>query len=213
MCFSAGASFTASAVLLTIGAISIKKSTSASQRLLSCIPLIFGVQQGAEGILWLGLSHPEYLYLGRPAKYAFLLFAQVIWPVMVPLSVMHMEADAKRKNLLKVLLGSGILLAGYLLYCLIRYRTDASINCYHINYQLSYPDITMKLGIFYFLPTIIPPFVSSIKRLRLLGITIFLSYIVTQIFYKEYLISVWCFFAAVISLIVLSIIFNINRKK
>ncbi len=213
MCFSASASFAASAILLTIGAISIKKSKTGPQRLLSCVPLIFGIQQCTEGILWLGLSHTEWQYLRRPATYAFLVFAQVVWPIMVPLSMLRMETFPKQKKILKVFLGIGILLASYLAFCLGYYDVSANIDCYHISYNLDYPKITLLLGILYFLPTVIPPMLSSIKRLRLLGTTIFFSYLITHIFYKDYLISVWCYFAAIISLIILSIIMKLNKKK
>ena len=57
MCFSAEASFGASAILLTIGVISLNKSVNVPQKVLSCIPFIFGVQQFSEGILWLSLYH------------------------------------------------------------------------------------------------------------------------------------------------------------
>jgi hypothetical protein len=36
----------------------------------------------------------------------------------------------------------------------------------------------------------------------LLGTTILISYIITTIFYVDYIVSVWCFFASVISVAV-----------
>jgi hypothetical protein len=41
-----------------------------------------------------------------------------------------------------------------------------------------------------------PLFISSIKRTHFIGILMFLSCLVTALFYKQYLTSVWCFFAA-----------------
>jgi uncharacterized membrane protein len=54
----------------------------------------------------------------------------------------------------------------------------------------------------YYLPTIISPFVSSIKRTNLLGTSILISFLASKLFFEQYAISVWCFFAALMSVIV-----------
>ena len=56
MCFSAGASFGASAILGTIGIVTLKKAKTTNQIPFASIPLLFGAQQAAEGALWIGLS-------------------------------------------------------------------------------------------------------------------------------------------------------------
>jgi hypothetical protein len=40
----------------------------------------------------------------------------------------------------------------------------------------------------------------------MLGITILISYIMTTIYYTDYVVSVWCFFASIISIVVFFII-------
>ena len=211
MCFSAEASFGASAVLLTIGIISLNKSANVPQKVLSCIPIIFGVQQFAEGILWLSLYHANLASWNKIATYAFLIFAQVVWPIIVPLSVMLLEKGEKRRKILKAILVSGSIVSSYLLYCLLFYKVEANISCSHIRYDVYYPIHIQHLGIFYFVVTVTPSIISSIKRLRLLGVVIFVSYIITRIFYQYYLVSVWCYFAAIISVIALSVIIELNR--
>lgn len=213
MCFSATASFAASAVLFTIGVISEKRATSVAQRIFSSIPLIFAAQQFNEGLLWLGMEHSSLDSLQQPAMYAFMLFAQVVWPVMIPLSILLLEHNAKRKNILLVFLASGIMAAAYLLYCIVHYGITAKIECYHINYRQHMPDLAMRYGgVFYLAPIIIAPFFSSIKKLRWFGILIILSYAIAEYFYTEYLASVWCFFAAIISVVILMIISDLNKK-
>jgi len=53
--------------------------------------------------------------------------------------------------------------------------------------------------VIYLIATITPLFVSSIKRTHLMGILMFFSCLITAIFFTQYLLSVWCFFAALIS--------------
>ena len=59
MCFSAGASFGASALLGVAGAIAVTRATTIPQRLFASIPFVFSVQQLAERLLWLSLKNPS----------------------------------------------------------------------------------------------------------------------------------------------------------
>ena len=69
----------------------------------------------------------------------------------------------------------------------------------------------------YLIVTITPFFISGIKRTRLMGILMFLSCLVTAIFFTQYLTSVWCFFAALLSGVVYwilhssRIVFKLNK--
>jgi len=77
---------------------------------------------------------------------------------------------------------------------------NPQIMNYHIQYNSDFPkSLAMVAFIFYLIATITPLFVSSIKRVHLLGVLMFLSCLVTAIFFTQYLTSVWCFFAALIS--------------
>jgi hypothetical protein len=60
MCFSAGASVGASAVLAGVGVAAIKNSGKSPQRLFAVTPLLFAVQQFVEGFIWLSLINSEY---------------------------------------------------------------------------------------------------------------------------------------------------------
>lgn len=55
-----------------------------------------------------------------------------------------------------------------------------------------------------------PNFISGNRRLSLLGTTIIASYFFRKNFYKNYFISVWCFLAAIISALILSVIISMK---
>ena len=63
MCFSAGASFTAGVVLSAVGVANHRKAKKPSQRLLALIPFLFGLQQVAEGVLWVTLRSSDHGWL------------------------------------------------------------------------------------------------------------------------------------------------------
>lgn len=200
MCFSASASFGAGVILTAAGVVTRNKITSEEQKPFAAIPFIFATQQFIEGFLWLSFSNPDLASLKMPATYIFLIFAQVVWPFWVPFSMLKLEHSPKRKRVLWVFMWMGLLISTYLASCLVLYPVDSEIVGYHIGYTLSFPmTLTTISSIIYFVPTALSPFVSSIKRMSILGLAILCSYLFTQFYYKEHVISIWCFLAAILS--------------
>jgi hypothetical protein len=198
MCFSAEASFVAGVALTATAVITIRKVKSRDKLLFAAIPLIFGIQQLTEGFVWLSLSGNKSWSL-IPIT-IFLFFAHVVWPVWVPLSVLATEKDPKRRRILMGMLIIGISVSIYLGLCLVFRPVNALIRDHHIFYDLKFPPgIKWISAFFYFIPTVVPPFISSYKKMVWLGLAVLTSYIISQIFFEGYVISVWCFFAAVIS--------------
>lgn len=213
MCFSASASFGAGVILSTIGIASIKRSETISRKFFASIPLIFATQQITEGFLWLALSHPDYAALKWPMTYIFIFFAQIVWPFWVPFSIMMLEKERKRIRIEIILTVVGGIVSLYLAYCLLSYDIEARIIGMHISYEQDYPKGLSKYGgVLYVIATIVPPFFSGIKRMWMLGAAILVSYIITAIFYTDYIVSVWCFFASVISGAVFFILYEIKRS-
>jgi heme A synthase len=79
MCFSATASFSAAAVLGTVGVVALNKVKSKDQLMFASIPLLFGIQQAIEGLVWVSLTHSSDVFLRQFFTYGFLFFAQVLW--------------------------------------------------------------------------------------------------------------------------------------
>jgi hypothetical protein len=214
MCFSASASFTAGAVLSIIGVATITKAKHPSHLLFASIPLLFGIQQIAEGFLWVTLPINEYEQIQNLFTYIFLFFAQTLWPIWVPFSILLLTPKISRKFSAKVLVACGFVLGVFLFCFLLNFDVSAKIVEQHIVYYQDYPPSFRVVGvILYMLATIIPPFFSKIKYMWLLGTTILISYIITAIFYNHYLLSVWCFFSSVISLSIYLIIVEIGKKS
>ncbi len=212
MCFSATASLSAGIVLTVIGIASIRKVESSSQIVFASIPLVFAIQQFTEGLVWLSLSHTEFEPIHEIAMYAFLIFAQIIWPLWVPFAMLMLEKNATRKKLLQILIVLGMILASYTAFAFLSYKVEAKIQGHHIEYLIDYPhEFNDFIAILYVISTILPPFLSSVKRMWILGIFILLTAIVTAIFYEVYLISVWCFFAALMSVFVFGIMRGIEK--
>ena len=104
MCFSPEASFAGGIIISTIGIATILKVHKPSQIVFASIPIFFGIQQIIEGVLWLTLPNPDYGGVQKWFTYLFLIMADVLWPMMIPLSVLFMEENKKRKRILMILL-------------------------------------------------------------------------------------------------------------
>jgi hypothetical protein len=207
MCFSATASFVAGGVLMATGAAAIKVCQNKKHIPFASIPLLFGVQQVSEGFLWLALEKQQYSHWESNSTYFFLFFAQILWPFWVSFSIRLMELSPRIKQRLNFILWIGIIASTYLGYCLLNYNPKASISGYHIRYDLNFPFyFVWYSGLFYFIPTVIPTLISSIKNMKYLGLVILISFVISKLFYNEHLISIWCYFAAVLSSIVYLII-------
>jgi hypothetical protein len=209
MCFSTTASFVSGAVLTVIGVATLKKVQSPAQLLFAAFPLIFAIQQFVEGFVWITLNNEKYNVWSHVPITIFLIFAQVIWTTWVPLSFFVLEKKRTRKSALFVLTVIGLLISIYHAYCMLFYTYSASNTPGHIYYQLHFPlQPAFIVSIFYLLTIVLPPFFSSINKTSLLGLFLFVSFIITRMVFHDYVISVWCFFAALVS----SLVFLIMKK-
>lgn len=209
MCFSAGASFIAGTVLGVAGIVAIKKAKGTSFLTLACIPLLFSIQQMTEGFVWLTFTNSFFLVGHRFFVYTFLTFALFVWPTMLPLSVFLIEENKKRRKILFGILLFGIALSLFMLYCLVFQNISANIKFLHIYYDVDYSvELPVFKNVVYIIPTVIPPFVSSMKKMKIFGGTIVLSFLITSLLFNENVVSVWCFFAAIISIIILYIVWK-----
>lgn len=214
MCFSAGASFIGGAIITTIGVATIKKSRKPEQRLFSTIPLIFGLQQVSEGFVWVALQNPGNNLMLTISSYLFLLVAVVVWPTILPLSILKMERLKNKRRLIKIFLITGIITSLYYGIGLIIHNIDPEISNHHIKYTNSFPKgLAKPIFVMYLHATLGPLFVSSMRKMWLFGLLVTLSCLITGIFFREYLTSVWCFFAAFISVVIYLIVKNGNNES
>ena len=213
MCFSAEASFAGGVIISAIGVITVTKVHKSSQILFACIPLFFGLQQVTEGILWLTIPNPGHGDLLKFSTYLFLVMADVLWPIIIPLSVLVMEVNEKKKRAIRYLLYLGISVSLYYSYCLLMFNVNPEIVGFHIQYNTDFPDSMQYIAFAaYLIASITPLFISSIKRTHFMGFLMFFSCAVTAIFFTQYLTSVWCFFAALISGVIFWILRDSKRK-
>jgi len=207
MCFSAEASFAGGLVITAIGIVAVSKVKDRKKLLFASIPLFFGAQQFIEGFIWLLIPHSEYLLYQKICANLYLVFAHALWPLFIPLAVLLMEENVRKIRILRIITGLGFVLSIFYVSCLFIYKVTPQVNCYHMLYDSDFPLILSNSALLFYLICAFTPFyISSIKRIRVMGNLMLISCIIAVIFFTIYLTSVWCFFAALISAVVLWII-------
>ena len=212
MCFSATASFSAGALLFGVGTLTLRSALAAHQRRalpFAAIPLLFAVQQVIEGVIWLTFGYQAAL-LNSVLTHVYSFFSHVLWPVYVPLAVLLMEPPGWRRRALAGFVAAGAAVGAYLLYVLVAFAVVSKPTGEHIEYDSPhfFAAVTMTL---YLMSTALSPLLSSHRMVVVFGVLVLGSFGAAYAFYATWFISVWCFFAALLSAVVY-LHFGVRRR-
>ena len=198
MCFSATASFSAAGMLALAGVATLSKARGPRERPLAAVPLVFALQQGIEGMLW--RTVPVGHQAGRGLATGFAILALIVWPLFVPLAVGLAEKVRKRRRLILALMGPGLGVAGYSVMD-IRDHPYMAWPAPHSLVYINDSPFPWPLMLAYLAAVCAPPLLSSSPAIRWFGVVVTLGLAITLGFFFVSLVSVWCFFAAIASAI------------
>ena len=210
MCFSATASAAAAATLIPIGAycINIARKNMPGWLMLSAYPMAFGLHQAIECAVWLGINSNNQSLVDM-ASLGYVFFSHFFWLFWVPFSVYYMEMEGTRKRFLGILTILGFLYGLSLFIPLILREGWLVVEV--VQNSLLYKTTIICGGIvdrqvvrgIYALQVFLALILSTNHKVRLFGVMIMISVIGTFAFFKYAFVSVWCFFAAILSVYLL----------
>lgn len=218
MCFSASASFMASALLIPTGIYCLRESMTTQRAYLplSAWPLFFGIQQAFEGLLWLGMGNNEPKLI-QAAALGFLFFSHFFWLFWTPFSALYLETNRWLRIVLIIFTSVGFFYGALLYFPLCNdgslFKIKVVSGSIYYATGFIFDDLVPKNFSFvvYALIILVPLFISSNRRVNVLGSLIFLAAIVTYILFSYAFSSVWCFFAAILSIYVVYAINQVAR--
>ncbi len=165
----------------------------------AAIPLFFAVQQLIEGALWLTL--PAQTASVHILTLVYLVFANMLWPVYIPVAILLIEPTKLRRKRLLLPLVAGALTTLFFIRAIATQSVSSAINGSHIHYH--FPHTHDKIAFaFYVVATCLAPLLSSYRVVQLIGVILVVSMVAAYIFYAVWFASVWCYFAAIISAVV-----------
>lgn len=202
VCFSFEADLAAAAVLTPIGVLSIRAARTRRELPLASIPLIFAAHQFTEAWAWAGFEGRVSEGVTQFSIDAFLIVAQVILPTLVPVAMLLVEPDRRRRILMALtgLVGLGIAIA--FTRILVVYGAYAYPDGGTMIYKTPV-DLGWAVGVAYLLPTCAAPILSSGRHLRALGIANLVGIGVVIVVKAEAATSVWCVYSAFVSVLIL----------
>ena len=201
MCFSAAASFTGSAAVAIIGVATVVRTRHPKEWLFAAIPLLFAWHQFNEGMVWLGLR--QELGIGSLPGWGFvyMLYAQALLPVLMPLGVWLIEPDKTRGRRILPFLILGVCLAVYILWALLSFDTDIFVRGHSVVYH-NPATASSIVAILYVIATCGSLFFSGYRYIVVLGVLNLLGLGVVILIKAYAFTSVWCAYAAIISVLI-----------
>lgn len=205
MCFSATASFSSAGLLAVVGGLCLHQRPRRHELPYALIPFLFGIQQLLEGLIWLTLRDHASAFSCRSENaltQGYSLFSQVFWPIFVPLAVGLLEATAWRRRAIALCALSGLTVGMYLLAAMIQRPVTAQLVAHHIAYDFDHSHV-VTASILYFVGACAAPLFSSHRSVRLFGVAALASSFISYLIFETWFISVWCYFAGLMSCFVL----------
>ena len=221
MCISATVSYSAAAVLVTTGMYTAQRARQlpTSYRLWALVPVFFGIQQAFEGRVWqlldTGKDHAALTY-----ALGFHFFSHFLWLWWLPLCSYLAEPGKLRKRVFAscALFGA---FSGTLVYTVMLLHPEwmiITVKEHSIVYDFSVPwrspiHIPVTPVMLYGLTILTPLLFSSHPHIRFFGVWVVLSMALASVAFNEAFISIWCFFAAALSLYIAHMIQSLAGKK
>jgi hypothetical protein len=212
MCFSAAANFVGSGVLGAIGVVTLTKVKHRREILFAALPTLFAIHQFIEGFVWLGLDGILSPMVTHDMGAAFMLYAQGLLPFLLPLSVLLFEADAKSRRRMLLFLAIGTATTLYILWALTAFPTQVYVKGNSIVY-INQATNNTTVAIFYVLATCGSLFFSKIKMMVVFGAANLAILLIVMAFKRYAFTSLWCAYAAVASLIILTYFWTSKEER
>ena len=190
-------------MLGTVGVITFAQVKHRRELLFASLPTLFAVHQFIEGFVWLGLDGVLSPAVAHNAGAAFMLYAQGLLPLLMPLSIYMFEPPGtRRKGMLPfVVLGGGLTL--YILWALTAFPTQISVMQNSIVY-INAATQNDYVAVFYIIATCGSLFFSKVRAMVLFGVANIVILLVVMAVKRYAFTSLWCAYAAVASVIILA---------
>jgi hypothetical protein len=173
------------------------------------MPLLFSAHQAIEGLLWLNLPAGGVLPGQAPTLFlgglilAWLIVAQALWPAWGPLAVWLAEPHGRRRRAMAPFTAIGAGVSAFLLFKILTAERGVTLMEHHVTYTTGMGHVHAVIGL-YLAAIGVPMLLSSSRAIAAMGVVMIAGAFFTWYAYAHAFQSVWCFFAALASLLVVA---------
>ncbi len=199
MCFSPEGDLVGGLVVTAIGVDAYRHLRGRNNLLLfATVPLVLGVHQLDESLVWWGLEGPVPYSLERVAMWIYLVIAMVVVPILVPLSIWRLEPTARRRRVIAPFVGLGVGVATVLLITMLRGPVSVTLGAHHLAYSIGLRNGILIIGL-YVLATCGSLLASGYRDIVIFGVANLIAVVVLARLTADGFASLWCFYAALAS--------------
>jgi hypothetical protein len=200
VCFSPQGDLAGGLVVTAIGVDACRhlRGRTSTHTLLAALPLLLGVHQLIESLVWWSLEGDVPHTLGRLAMWAYLGIALVVVPIIVPVAVLRLEPTARRRWRIAPFVALGVIVAAVLLVQLLEGPVSVRLGSYHLAYSIGLHYGVPVVGL-YVVATCGALLLSGYKHIVVLGLANVVAVVVLARLTADGFVSLWCFYAALVS--------------
>ncbi|HEX5588236.1 MAG TPA: DUF6629 family protein [Acidimicrobiia bacterium] len=200
MCFSAEADFASGAVIGVIGVATLTKVKHPREIPLAALPLAFAAHQVVEGFVWRDLDAGDAHATGA-AVTLYVVFAWILLPVLAPLAIMLLEPPGRVRRRIGALVVVGAVASVYLGAAVVAGDVSAHATEHTLQYGGA-GKYAWLATVFYVVATCGAPLLSGFRAIVWFGVANLVAVGAIVVVQSEGLTSVWCAWAAVVSVLI-----------
>ena len=202
MCFSFQADLAAGAVIAPIGVVTLLQVRHRGELLIGALPALFALHQLTESLVWAGFDGRVSDEVAEAATRVYLVFAQAVLPVLVPLGMYLLEPVRDRRRHILPFVVLGALVGAYLLVVSGVEPISARREDRLVVYDTAL-GIPFYVAVAYVAATCAPALLQSERYLREFGAVNLAGVAIAGVLAASAFASVWCVYAALASVLVL----------
>ena len=203
MCFSPEADIVAGVVVSGVGIDALRHVRHTREYPLAALPLLLGAHLLVETYVWWGEMGRASELAAQAATWVYLAFALGVLPVLVPVAILAIEPEERRRRWLMPLAVIGAGVAALYMASVVTGPIGAAVEGCCLAYDTG-PSYHPVLGALYAVVTCFPMLVSSHRRIVVFGVINLPVAALIGWLLAANLASLWCAWAAVTSVLIAS---------
>jgi hypothetical protein len=165
------------------------------------LPLLFAFHQLVEALVWTHVDGVVSAGIGRAAVLVYVLFALPVLPTLLPLAVLLLEPRGARARVAPFV-ALGLVVSAYLGRAVLDGPVTARVHDHAIAYGVGVGNDVLWTGL-YVVAVIGPSVLSGYPSIVAFGALNLVGLVVVAVLLTEVFASVWCVYAALVSVLVL----------
>jgi len=202
VCFAPEADAVVGGLIVAVGVDALRHVRARKQIPLAALPVLFGLHQLSEALVWWGLEGHVPDSLERVAKWFWFLFAFVALPVLLPVAVDLVERSKTRRRVITAFACLGLAVAAALAIGIFGGPIRAEVEGHHVAYEVDAVSRGGLLTLLYVVATCGALLACSYREIAAIGVLNLVAVPILMWLTVSGFVSLWCFWAAIVSIVI-----------